>query len=361
MTARTLLTPADTAEATPVDGDGLEFEKQILPEGSIDYKGRKITFDRPYLAGLVQTHQANPFGQVPLLLDGPKAHDAQDVTTGALRDPERYRGEVTGLRLAGEGERPGLYARLKFATPEGAKLVRDNPRLGVSARIIEGLTRDGRTVGNALRHVLATLSPRVVGLSDWQAVSLASEEDEIGDVLDFTAAEYSDVQEEPVANDDPEFVELSDEEIDQALADAAALNQEPPVIVSLSVEDRNAIDLAVADAEQARAEARAARTELAGQKWRGDRLQLAHAGVPASMLDLAEPLLSLPDSHVIDLADGDSVDPAVIVRGLLDEAKGTVDLSDPLGHGGGDDSEDVAISTGGDPRAKLDSNSWPTF
>lgn len=352
MTARTLLTPADTSEATPV-GDGLEFEKQILPEATIDYKGRKITFDRPYLSQLVEAHQAKPFDQVPLLLDGPHAHDVQD-DAGKLRDPERYRGEVTGLRLAGEGEKPGLYARLKFATPEGAKLVKDNPKLGVSARIIEGLTRDGKTVGNALRHVLATLSPRVVGLSDWQAVSLTSEQDEFGDVLDFTDAEYTDVQEEPVP--EVETPELTDEEIDQALADAAALAG--PTAVSLSAEDRASIDLARSEADEARAEARAALTQLAEATWKSDRLLYAQGGVPASMLDLAEPLLALPGSNVIDLADGGKLDPAGIVRGLLDEAKGTVDLSSPSGHGG--DDGDVAISTNGDPRAALDSTSWPT-
>ena len=48
------------------------------------------------------------------------------------------------------------------ASDEGAKVLRENPKLGVSARIVESYQRaDGRHFTAALQHVLGTLDPRI--------------------------------------------------------------------------------------------------------------------------------------------------------------------------------------------------------
>jgi hypothetical protein len=294
---------------------------------------------------------------LPVLLDGPLAHDVQDRDTGALRDPERWRGDVVGLRLAQDGEEPGLYGRVRFPNADAAKAVLNNGKLGVSARILEGVADAGKKVGRVMQHLLMTMVPRVDGLSPWKAVSLALDTDE-ADVIDLTEAEY-DEKDQPVADVDDE---ITDEEIDRALAEAAADLEEPVTqTADLSTEDRDAIDLAVSRAEEAERNAQAALTELAVERWRGDRLLYAQAGVPAADLDLAGPLLSLPGSQVIDLAEGDPVDPCAIVRGLLDNRKGTIDLSEPKGHGGDDDAPEILNPHGehGDPRAKVNSPVWP--
>lgn len=350
----TLLTPVDSGPVLNLaeTSEGLEFDKHILPEGrSITYKGREVLFDRALATDLVESFSK----PLPVLLDGPLAHDVQDRDTGALRDPERWRGDVVGLRLAQEGEEPGLYGRVRFPNADAAKAVLANGKLGVSARILEGIAEGGRKAGRVMQHLLMTMVPRVDGLSPWKAVNLASSDD--GDVIDLTEAEYDDEEDASVADDE----EITDEEINRALADAAAELEDEPVTVELSREDRDTIDLAVSRAEEAERNAQAALTELAQERWRGDRLQYAQAGVPAADLDLAGPLLSLPGSQVIDLAEGDPVDPCEIVRKLLDNRKGTIDLSKPQGYGGEDDTPEILNPNGehGDPRAKVGSAVWP--
>ena len=350
----TLLTPVDSSPVLNLaeTSEGLEFDKHILPEGrSITYKGREVLFDRALATDLVGSFSK----PLPVLLDGPLAHDVQDRDTGALRDPERWRGDVVGLRLAKDGEAPGLWGRVRFPNADAAMAVLNNGKLGVSARILEGIAEGGRKAGRVMQHLLMTMVPRVDGLSPWKAVSLALDTDE-ADVIDLTEAEYDEEASASVADD-----EITDEEINRALADAAAELEEPVTqTADLAVEDRDAIDLAISRAEEAERNAQTALAQLAQANWRGDRLQYAQAGVPAADLDLAEPLLSLPGSQVIDLAEGDPVDPCAIVRGLLDNRKGTIDLSDPKGHGGDDEPEILnPNSEHGDPRAKVGSPVWP--
>ena len=60
-------------------------------------------------------------------------------------------------------------------TPRGEEVLRENPKLGVSARIVEDYARsDGKHFTAAIQHVLGTLDPRIPGLGAWEAIEAAS-------------------------------------------------------------------------------------------------------------------------------------------------------------------------------------------
>ena len=68
----------------------------------------------------------------------------------------------------------GLYVILE-PTPRGEAVLRENPYLGVSARIVEQYSRaDGQFFPAAIQHVLGTLDPRIPGLGSWQPVEMAN-------------------------------------------------------------------------------------------------------------------------------------------------------------------------------------------
>lgn len=179
---RTRRGPRQVAMALPLDLSsavhvkGRTFRKQILPIGSITYKGRKITFDRAFLTELKESYDKQAYDQVPLVL-------ANDANAHNM-DPERFRGEVTGLEVTNKG----LEAIIR-TTREGARLIKANPRLGVSARILHNIEKaDGRVFGKALNHVLATMDPKVTKMSPWQTVDLSTDNTE---VVDLTAAHFT--------------------------------------------------------------------------------------------------------------------------------------------------------------------------
>jgi hypothetical protein len=170
-----LLTPVDKGNAR--QAGATLWRKQLLPIGQIDYKGRRIAFTREYLAGLVKAFSNRAYDQVPFQLA-----DAQNTHTN---DPERFRGEVKGLELTPDG-----LDIIIAATDDGAKVLQQNPALGVSARIVEDYSRaDGKHFPAAIQHVLGTLDPRIPGMRPWTAVEAANGDDE--EVWDCSALEYA--------------------------------------------------------------------------------------------------------------------------------------------------------------------------
>lgn len=175
MTVTATLTPFDLSEAKPL-GKRL-FRKQILKKGVIRYKGQKIDFDDAMMAELAQNFDKGAYDQVPLVF----ANEANQHN----EDPERFHGELLSVELTPDGI-DGIFS----LTPKGAKVVKDNPRLGVSARIMGGVEHaDGRTFGRSIRHVLATMNPRLTGMKPWQAAMDLSDDEEI-EVVDLTALSY---------------------------------------------------------------------------------------------------------------------------------------------------------------------------
>jgi hypothetical protein len=153
------------------------WRKKVLPVGDVEYKGRTLHFTRDYLGRLVRAFQDRAYDQVPFQLA-----DAQNTHTN---DPERTRGEITGMDLGDDG----LYVTAQL-TPEGEAVLTANPKLGVSARIVEGYDRsDGKFFGAAIQHVLGTLDPRIPGLGPWQAIEAANPEADT--VIDLSGESFA--------------------------------------------------------------------------------------------------------------------------------------------------------------------------
>lgn len=346
------------------------FRKQILRTGQIPYKGKTLTFDRAYLERAVESFNAKAFDQVPFVLaDAENKHSS---------DPERFRGEVTSLELSGDG----IDAIVEL-TEEGAEVVRANPRLGVSARLVPDVERDGKTFAVAIEHVCGTLNPRVSGLRPWETTSLSSVRSHgltlEREVIDLSASEYMDTTsltdehlealkglegdarvakarellgemktEEPKEKtedaDAPKFrdrlksligvgkeeEEDFDKAVDNLLAEEnddktpKAKTGEKELVASLSDDDKRRIDLAEETS-------RSVDRRVAAAEWKSERRDLTEAGVPPAMLDLAEPILKSGEKAVIDLSASEQADASEVIRKLLSEAKGTVDLSTATG------------------------------
>jgi len=311
MTATALLAPIDSNDA--VELSKTLWRKQVLPRGTIDYKGRRITFDQRYLADLASAFHAQAFDQVAFLL-------AKDDNAHTM-DPERFRGEVRGVEVTGNG----LDVLLDL-TPEAADLVRKNPKLGVSARIIEGLERaDGQKFPRAIQHVLGTLDPRVTGMASWQEVSLS---EEVVDTVDITTEEVQmseqgepevppQVENPPAAAPIPEpepegEPENTPEEDESAQAELAR-------IASLSNTRDGENEARITQLE----------LELARQKFITEMREWIDKGVPPAIVQLARPVLELPQAPVIDLSNqgGKQVDVAGVIRSMLTETCGFVQLA----------------------------------
>jgi hypothetical protein len=153
------------------------WRKKVLPVGDVEYKGRLLHFTRDYLGRLVQAFHDGAYDQVPFQLA-----DAQNTHTN---DPERTRGEITAMELGDDG----LWITAQL-TPEGEQVLAANPKLGVSARIVEDYARsDGARFPAAIQHVLGTLDPRIPGLGGWQAIEAATPEPD--QVIDLSAAHFA--------------------------------------------------------------------------------------------------------------------------------------------------------------------------
>ena len=100
------------------------WRKKVLPVGDVEYKGRTLHFTLDYLKGLAGAFTAKAYDQVAFQLA-----DAQNTHTN---DPERFRGDFVAM----EAEPDGLWVTLK-PTEAGDKVLKENPELGVSARIVE--------------------------------------------------------------------------------------------------------------------------------------------------------------------------------------------------------------------------------
>jgi hypothetical protein len=75
-------------------------------------------------------------------------------------------------------------------TEAGDKVLKENPELGVSARIVEDYARsDGQHFPAAIQHVLGTLDPRIPGLGAWQAIEAASPVPDT--VIDLSASTFA--------------------------------------------------------------------------------------------------------------------------------------------------------------------------
>lgn len=364
MTAA-VLTPFTRSRATQ---QGNLWWKRLLPIGEINYKGRTLKFTKDYLDGLAQAFDARAYDQVPLQLAGDDNKHTNDV--------ERTGGQTRAMEVRGDG----LYIGVE-PTERGARVLADNPELGVSARIVEAYDRaDGKFFPKAIQHVLATLDPRIPGLGGWSAVEASNDVDV---TYDLSAAEFTgeeappmpdlnaeqqarlaalleipvdrlqalaanlntdalarltgELQTTPAADDDLLTEAELDELAEQALAmDQAGLlddelpagdgNGSPaaqspaqvPVTAGLSAEDQMAIELAAAQSDENARQLAVITAQLDRERWAGERRRLVAEGTPPFIADLAQPLLE-GAGHLVDLSNGDAVDAGQIVRRILGE------------------------------------------
>lgn len=347
MTATAYQLPISDKAATRA-GPGV-WRKQILPIGSINYKtpqgDRRLDFTKEYLQDLAAAFDDKAFDQLPFQM-------ADKDNTHTL-DPERTRGVFTGLEVTNDG----LYGFLK-PTPKGEEVLRDNPGLGVSVRIVEGYERaDGKKYPIALQHVLGTIDPRVVAMKPWEPadqVALAS-----GDhtqVVDLTAATFTKGEQMPdtaLAPDEVERVRallagvktddkkdnpaddtVSDEELQALLASLDDDDETEPTPAEIAAANAVRQDVALANsrATENSIELAEIRKELDKERWKNIRAEYLRKGVKPAVLDIAGVAdLAVARGGAIDLSNGTKVDPASVVLALLKECEGQVDLSNAQG------------------------------
>jgi len=348
-----LLTPFTGAKARQV---GTRWRKKLLPLDTINYKGRVLNFDRDYLAGLVESFKSRAYDQVPFQLAGDENKHTNDV--------ERTGGQITDMAL----EPDGLWIEVE-PTQRGKAVLADNPGVGVSARIVEGYDRsDGRTFARAIQHVLCTLDPRIPGMGGWEAVAAAND---VQVTVDLTGESYTlseesvmpDLDEaqqeklakllgldaeklatlisqmpegtapdpaalgdggEPPADSDLADLEaqidnMTDEELAEWEAQLEAEDLEPePATAGLATPTAMALELAQATGDENARQLGIIQGQLDAERWQGERRKLIAGGVPPVVADLAQPLLE-GAGHVVDLANGTSVDAGQIIRKVLAE------------------------------------------
>jgi hypothetical protein len=354
-----LLTPFTAGPATRA---GSKWRKKLLPIGEINYKGRVLKFTHDYLAGLVQSFKERAYDQVPFQL----APDNNAHTN----DPERTRGQIQDMTL----EHDGLWITME-PTDAGRAVLEANPGLGVSARIVEGYDRsDGKLFPRAIQHVLGTLDPRIPGMGGWEAVAAAND---VQVTVDLSGESFTLTQEETPMPDldeaqqkklatllgldvdklaavigqmpegtapDPaalgeggdDLGDLDDAELDAIMAQIdgmsdqelaeweAALEAEEggaepePAAAGLSAETVMALELASAQGDENARQLAIIQGQLDTERWQGERRKLIAGGVPPFIADLAQPLLE-GAGHVVDLANGTSVDAGSVMRKVLAE------------------------------------------
>jgi hypothetical protein len=348
-------TPTLAAKASKVGGR--LYRKQVLPVGGLDYTDpttgakRRLEFTKDRLDQMVQSFNDGAYDAVKFQLA-----DAKNTHT---LDPERSRGTVRAFELTDRG-----LDMIVEATPEGAKVIDDNPDLPVSARIVEDLTRaDGKSFPVAIHHVLGTLDPRVPGMSPWQAVDLSAESVPTVDLSADSFTEKGKQMTDTATNTKPtvwskigKALGLTDtateDEIGDKLAEHLAVTGDEPTAdeiaaavaaleadankepVSLTAEAQAAIDLANTKAEQAIERAAKVERDARKKAWDTERDAFLRAGVPAALVDLAAPWCGGDaPTGFIDLANEQTTVEQVRdaaesgFRKLLDECKGLIDLS----------------------------------
>lgn len=341
-----LLTPWDRGSA--VELGNRRWEKRVLPVDSISYEGRTLNFTPSYLKGLETAFRNRAYDYVPFQLA-----DAKNTHTNAV---DRFGGTIIDMQARPDG----LWVTLD-PTADGEKLLKDNPYLGVSARIVEQYSRaDGQFYPAAIQHVLATHDPRITGLGPWRAIE-ASNTPSI--VIDLTGASFAgegttmpelNAQQQAnlsrLLNMDPAALDRlaggqgqpqgqpqtapDDQLTDAELADLidamgdddlAALESEfyaetgaGMAATGLSVEAQMAIDLANSRSDELERQMGVYQSELDRQRFEAEKRQLADLGVPPYITDLARPLLQ-GSGHTVDLANGSRADAGQVMRKVLGE------------------------------------------
>lgn len=326
-----VLTPQTVGQAVELSaGSGL-WKKQILPARTVKYKGRDLNFDRKYFTELSRSFKRRAFDQVAIqIADGKNQHN---------NDPRNFGGDLVDLAV----EDDGLYGIFRPAG-DGAEVLEKNPKIGVSARILEGYQRsDGAHFGKALQHVLLTVDPHINGLKPWEKVTELSADEQPENTIDLSS-ETEEESEMPTRKtttkaavqtgeqDEDGEVTLSRAEytaFQEMLAERAAVlefsesleDEEEDEDGDEGAESEGADEAAVPETVRLALEAQSAQILELTNTLRGKDVtraveDLQREGLAPAIIEAARPLLGLPES-AIELSNGQSVDVAAAVRGLL--------------------------------------------
>lgn len=328
----TLLTPLNNEEAEYIqlgEKEGV-FWKQIIPmDHTINYKGRTIKFDYEKLRSVKDAFEAKLNDQTAFqLANDDNEHDTQeDIEAGRAFDPQRYRGEVTQFAINSRG----LYGKFNL-TAEGAKLIEANPKLSVSASLKENVEHNGKVYPMVCRHVLGTLDARIKGMSPWSKDNLAlSNDDDNEEVIDLADKDDDKDQSQNGNSGGTETVTVNKADWDNVLEYVKKQREEDKAleeIVNDDADDKQVVNNSVENDPkfiQLSNTYAADRFEAKADAWR-------RAGVPNKIIELAKPALSVGDDMSIDLSNGNKLDAKDLISAILDEAKGTVDLTAQTTH-----------------------------
>jgi hypothetical protein len=386
-----LLTPLEFGTARQV-GATL-WRKQLLPLGEITYKDRKIAFSRDYLTRLVQAFRDKAYDAVPLqFADHANSHtNDPERRRGTVRDLELTDdgldvlvevGPETAKRLA-EFPDLGVSARIVegydradgrfFPAAVQHVLATLDPRIpGMRPwQAVEAANDDAGEVIDLTETEAAQAPqdgaeqpaqqpPAETGTPATEESTMAltaDQESRLGKLLDlpddkfdaFLAAataepeadaELTDAElEELLASPPDEGNENGDGSDDDGEGEAEASEEEAaqerePVGASLTAEAQAAIDLANSRADENALELAGMRAALNKATFEKERDFFSREyGIPPRITDLARPVLE-GEGHVVELANGSSIDAGAIVRKMLKEVGQTVrmlDLSGELG------------------------------
>jgi hypothetical protein len=371
----TVLSPFD--ESNVVELGRKLFRKQLLPKSKIDYKGRVLDFDDAYLDNVAQSFRDQAFDTCPLVM--------ADSENRHTMSPSAATGSIVGVERTPDG-----LDILVEANDEAARVLSENPRVGVSARIVEDFARsDGKSFAAALQHALITFAPRIPGLRAWEPVECSEETESVLDlsILVFTpdgdaqqenqtpaassgASEVSTDQEGgqmvPISDEmkvhlealRPLFAELDKKPEPEAVkvevapqspafveapvapeVESPVVKVEEPVLVSAAQEEAdNSVELALVEmrtvSDRQAVELAELKAERDAREWKHESASLVRDyGIPPAIVSLCEPLLK-GSKHVVELSDG-SIDAGDILRQVLTTVAKTygrrVDLSGPIG------------------------------
>lgn len=362
MLSPTVIGNAELSEKPPTGSGKKLFRKQILPIGEFNYRGQKLDLSKERLEDMRQAWHEQAYDQIPFQL----ADEGNSHTH--TKDPRYTEGEMVDVEV---DDQDGLVGTLALSD-EGAKIVEKNPKLGVSAKINFNHVRDSDQAyfPAAIEHVLGTINPHLKGMSPWKQVVTLSENGDGSDYADYsdayyrtpvTLTEYDDkgadmgdtrtqqtdthdqnpdqnsapdqnqnsapsaegVQNE--SDDEEEFHALMQELVGEGSTTSGGENGGQ----SVADEDYQKMALSVQEQGKQVAELTA---KLNEERWRREAQSYVQAGVPPSMVELAAPIMTAPESTTVELSDGKKSDPASVIRQILHEAQGTVDLSEESGH-----------------------------
>jgi hypothetical protein len=316
------------------------WRKEILPSGQRKYKDQTLDFSKINPACVKAFSEGATGPSVPFVL--PLA-DNKHPETG--QEVETLEGELARLELGSNGELIG-FLDLSHSTKVPDLIKKTNGKFGVSGRIEVDYTREdvGKKYDYALSHVCGTTRPHIKDLKPWELVDL-SEEEKAQTTLDFSTEV---IEEKPSETKetagDVVALEIPRAQFDKLMAFIGDVEKGEEVANKLKDDDGNSggaqlseeatrrIELAETSAQEANRRIELAERRAAQSEWNARKRELALAGVPPVLLDLAEPVLSLHKRFTIQLSESETVDASEVLEQVLEAAKGTVKLNQEDGH-----------------------------